>query len=342
MNISLSPEEIKALQVRHKKERDGRVRDRIKAVVLFAQGWSQVQIAQALMIRPETVHDHLEDFLKNKKLKPENGGSQSLLDACQTQAIIQHLEEHSYTKVSDICAYVRDVYGVQFTVSGMTKWLHHQEFSYKMPKGVPSKADAVKQAEFIAEYEDLRKTLSENEPIEFADGVHPTMATKISYGWIRKGKSKPIETTASRTRMNLFGSISLQTMQVTIDSYDTLNSQVLEEHFKKLRVKYPNASKIHLILDRGSYNTSKETAKFAEQYGITLHHLPAYSPNLNPIERLWKVMNEYVRNNRYFKSAKDFREEIMNFFENTWTEIQSSMNTRINDNFQTLKQASSS
>jgi len=342
MNISLTPEEIKALQVRHKKERDSRVCDRIKAVVLFAQGWSQVQIAQALMIRPETVHDHLEDFLKNKKLKPENGGSQSLLDASQTQALIQHLEEYSYTKVSDICVYVHDVYGVQFTVSGMTKWLHHQEFSYKKPKGVPSKADPVKQAEFIAKYQDLLKTLPDNEPIEFADGVHPTMATKISYGWIRTGKNKPIETTASRTRMNLFGSISLQTMQVTIDSYDTLNSQVLGEHFKKLRIKYPNASKIHLILDRGSYNTSKETAEFAEQYGITLHHLPAYSPNLNPIERLWKVMNEYARNNRYFKSAKDFREAVMNFFENTWTEIQSSMNTRINDNFQTLKQASSS
>jgi transposase len=32
---------------------------------------------------------------------------------------------------------------VQFTVSGMTKWLHHQEFSYKKPKGVPSKADPI-------------------------------------------------------------------------------------------------------------------------------------------------------------------------------------------------------
>jgi hypothetical protein len=48
-------------------------------------------------------------------------------------------------------------------------------------------------------------------------------------------------------------------------------------------------------------------------------------------------MNEYVHNNRYFKSAKDFREAVMNFFENTWTEIESAMNTRINDNFQTLK-----
>ncbi|MCK5818104.1 MAG: transposase, partial [Psychromonas sp.] len=42
-------------------------------------------------------------------------------------------------------------------------------------------------------------------------------------------------------------------------------------------------------------------------------YLPAYSPNLNPIERLWKVMNEHARNNKYFATAKDFRRSINNF-----------------------------
>jgi hypothetical protein len=31
----------------------------------------------------------------------------------------------------------------------------------------------------------------------------------------------------------------------------------MEEHFKKLRENYPKAAKIHLILDRGSYNIGK-------------------------------------------------------------------------------------
>ena len=37
--------------------------------------------------------------------------------------------------------------------------------------------------------------------ILFGDGVHPTMATKITYGWIRTGTRKPIATTSSRTRL---------------------------------------------------------------------------------------------------------------------------------------------
>ncbi len=131
-------------------------------------------------------------------------------------------------------------------------------------------------------------------------------------------------------------------MSVTIGSYETIDSLAMEGHFKKLKKKYPNAPKIHLILDRGPYNTSAETKEAAKKHGIILHYLPPYSPNLNPSERLWKVMNEHVRNNRFFHSAKEFRKAIMDFFEITWPKIAESMVDRINDNFETLKCTSSS
>ncbi len=44
--------------------------------------------------------------------------------------------------------------------------------------------------------------------------VHPTMATKVSCGWIKKGVDKPIEQTASRTRFNVVGAIELKSMSV--------------------------------------------------------------------------------------------------------------------------------
>jgi transposase len=342
MKIELTIEEKMNLERQHKLTRDCRIADRIKAVLLHSEGWSQVEISQALRIRPETVHDHLEDYKQSKKLKPENGGSDPHLSIEQTESLAKHLEAVTYLKVEEICAYVQKNYGVRFTVSGMTKWLHRQEFSYKKPKATPAKADLEKQAAFIKYYEDLLNTLSEDEPVEFGDGVHPTMATKVTYGWIRQGRKheKPIFTTASRTRLNLMGSINLETMEVTIGSYETIDSRAMEEHFKKLRGKYPHAPKIHLILDQGSYNTSAETKEAAKKNGIILHYLPPYSPNLNPSERLWKVMNERVRNNRFFKSAGEFKKAIMDFFDITWPQIAQDMVERINDNFQTLKQPS--
>jgi len=209
MQIELTNQEKQDLETQHKRARDSRIADRIKAVLLFNEGWSQVEISQALRIRPETVHDHLAAYRRSKKLKPENGGSESLMSKEQTAEILSYLDAHTFTTVSGICKYVKATYGVEYTVSGMTKWLHNNEFSYKKPKGTPAKADPEKQAAFIDYYENLLNSLPEDEPVEFGDGVHPTMATKITYGWIRIGTSKPILTTGSRTRINIGSSALL-------------------------------------------------------------------------------------------------------------------------------------
>jgi len=340
MKIELTAREKEELESQHSQERDRRVADRIKAVLLTAEGWTQKQIAQALRIRYETVQDHLNDYQNSKKLKPENGGSQSHLNSFQTSELIKHLEDNTYLRAELICAYVDHTFGVRFTASGMTKWLQRNNFSYKKPKGTPAKADPEKQVEFIGYYEDLLNTILEDEPVEFVDAVHPTMATKITYGWIRKGQDKLISTTASRTRLNLLGSINLESMDVTIAAHETIDSKAMERHFSALRKKYPKAPKIHVIADRGPYNTSRETKDAAEKYGIVLHHLPPYSPNLNPIERLWKIMNEVARNNRVFKTVADFRQSIDDFFLR-WPDIALSMVDRINDNFQVFNKVSS-
>ncbi len=71
----------------------------------------------------------------------------------------------------------------------MNKWLHRNGFTYKKPSGVPHKFSEEKQRQFIEYYEELKITVGD-EPVLFIDGVHPTQATKISYGWIRKGQKK--------------------------------------------------------------------------------------------------------------------------------------------------------
>lgn len=72
------------LETRHRRERDKRVCDRIKAVLLKSEGWPNRAIAQALRVREETVHQHLSDWLELEKLKPENGGSKSKLNLSQS------------------------------------------------------------------------------------------------------------------------------------------------------------------------------------------------------------------------------------------------------------------
>ena len=298
-------------------------------------------IAKALRLHETSVSRHLDQFLNSQKLTPENGGSESYLNDEQTQQLIEHLTEITYFHNHQICSYIDIKWGIQYTVSGLNKWLHQHGFSYKQSKGVPHKFDEELQAAFIEEYESLKTSVPNDEPILFMDAVHPTQATKLSCGWIRTGEDKVINTTGSRTRLNIMGAIRLGHLNETIMAqYQTINGESVVAFLGRVREQYQTSGAIHLVLDGASYHRSSDVKEKAESFNIVLHYLPPYSPNLNPIERLWKVMNEHARNNRYFATAKQFRREIADFFEHTLPAIGDTLNGRINDNFQTFKSAS--
>jgi len=201
---------------------------------------------------------------------------------------------------------------------------------------VPAKADIAKQEEFIEKYIELVADTPANEPILFIDSTHPTMATKVSCGWIRKGLDKPIGQTASRTRVKVMGAIELASMNIVSWHPEYVNAETTIEFFEQLKAAYPCAPSIHIFLDQSGYHRSLLVREKASSMNVVLHYLPPYSPNLNPIERLWKIMNEEVRNNVFFESAKHFRSAISEFFETKIPKIANSLRERINDNFQTI------
>ncbi len=256
--------------------------------------------------------------------------------------LIEHLAEKTYFHTHQIVTYVKAEFGIRYTVAGMNKWLHHQGFSYKKPKGVPHKFDPEMQQAFIEHYNETLRN-SKN-PVLFMDAVHPTQSTKLSYGWIRKGQDKVIETTGSRTRLNIIGALSLQNIGATVtETYDTINSESIVRFFWKLKKEhYLLEQKVHLVLDGAAYHQSEMVRNAAKVLNIELHYLPPYSPNLNPIERLWKVMNEYARNNIYFSSKAEFTTAINEFFNVMLPKVAGSLLSRITDNFQILKPAYSS
>lgn len=335
--LYLTVEEKAYLEREHALKENGKERDRIKAILLRSEGWTVPQISQALRLHQSTIIKHIEAYKTAGKLKNESGGSKSNLTDEQTQELIAHLEENTYAHNHQIVMYIKEHFGVTYTVAGMHKWLHRNGFSYKKPKGLPHKADAQLQQQFIEEYTQLKQEVGEEEPILFMDSVHPTQATKLTYGWIKTGKTKHVGTTASRTRLNIIGAIQLGAIAEAITSqYETINAESIMDFMAKIRSQYNIQKTIHLILDKAGYHRAFLVAECAEKLNIKLHFLPPYSPNLNPIERLWKVMNEQVRNNRFFKSAKDFKEAINGFFDHTLPRIGNDLGGRINDNFQVL------
>ena len=309
----LNTEERDKLKKLHKKERDGRVRDRIKAVLLYDKGWTLMQIAEALLLSDDAIRKHIKEYKFYKKLKPENGGSKEKLSFKQSEKLIKHLQSHTYLYTKDIVIYVKSSYGISYSISGMCYWLKRNGFSYKKPSIVPGKANKEIQKKWIDEYFKLKNNLKENETICFMDGVHPTHNTQLSYGWIKKGVRKEICSNTGRQRINISGAIDVIERKLHFQEDTMLNAETTISFLKKIEKAYPNKNKIYLFSDNARYYKNKAVQECLKQSKIELHHLPPYSPNLNPIERLWKWMKERVLYNTYYQEFDDFKLAVFGF-----------------------------
>lgn len=312
--IFLSDDERAQLRAQHKRERDKRICDRIKAVLLFDKGWSIAAIAEALLLSEDAVRKHITEYRESKKLKPENGGSDQKLSIEHSDQLEKHLRCHTYLYVKDIAAYVQSTWSVAYSVPGMRNWLQRHDFSYKKPALVPGKANEQQQREWLAGYEKLKQNLSADETICFMDGVHPTHNVQLAYGWIQKGERKEIPANSGRSRINLSGVIDVIDHKVLVQEDKMLNAEATVGFFRKIEEAYPEKNGIHLFCDNARYYRNKAVAEYLETSKIRLHFLPPYSPNLNPIERLWKWMKERVIYNTYYSEFEDFKLAVFGFF----------------------------
>ena len=310
----LSEQEKAQLRIKHKKERDGKVRDRIKAVLLSDEGWTPQQIAKVLLISDQAVRGHIEDYKSHRKLEPKSGGSIEKLSKRQSEQLESHLEKHTYLYIKDMMSYVQIEFGVTYTIPGLRNWLQRHGFSYKKPSIVPGKANKEQQEKWLKEYEKLRAKLPAGETICFIDGVHPTHNVQPAYGWIKKGVRKEIPANTGRARINLSGAIDVTSHKILIQEDQTLNAESTIEFFQKIEKAYPDKQKVHVFCDNAPYYRNKKVKKYLELSKIVLHFLPPYSPNLNPIERLWKWMKERVIYNTYYEHFEEFKGAIMGFF----------------------------
>jgi transposase len=311
----------------------------MKVVLLADQGESFAVIAKFLFIDEQTARRHLQDYFDDEKLGGSSGGSIGKLSPEQVTQLSASLIAGDVGSAQSVVQSVKVLFDVKFSLSGMTDWLKRNDFSFKKSQPAPAKADPIAQLAFIDTYRTLKGDLPEGEVLLFLDAAHPTMATKLGYGWSTKGERKIVATTAGKARVNVIGSLEPTTMKLIVTFPETVNSETLAEHFARLRRSYPRTrfDTLNIILDQGSYCVSKATLAQAVRLGIKLWHLPPYSPNLNLIERAWKVMNEQVRNNVYFPDAKTFTSTIKDFFLNRWRKLSKSLTARFADNFQVIQ-----
>jgi transposase len=150
---------------------------------------------------------------------------------------------------------------------------------------------------------------------------------------------KEICTNTGRQRLNLSGALDIITKKVFIKEDHTLNAVSTIDFLKSLEAAYPKMNKIHVFCDNARYYKNKEVMAYLTHAKIEMHFLPPYSPNLNPIERLWKLMNEKILYNKYYEKFNEFKNEVLGFLQSLSDpplELAGQLTTRLTDSFQTI------
>lgn len=134
--------------------------------------------------------------------------------------------------------------------------------------------------------------------------------------------------------LGALNSITHELVMVTNDTYITADSVCeLLRRIAKLNLGMP----ITLVLDNARYQKCNIVTALALQLKIDLLYLPAYSPNLNLIERLWKFVKKKVLYSKYYTNFSDFRGAITDCLSQTHTTHKAELDSLLTLNFQSFK-----
>jgi transposase len=199
-------------------------------------------------------------------------------------------------------AFIEDTFRKTFSLSGVRKLLKRLGFSFHKVSSFLFKAKRDKQEEFVRDYEqDKPKVESEGWRRYFIDGVHPLYGMGVLYYcWLPVGKRLELGVGGGRKRLNILGAFCPDDHEYIDRRYTdkNLTAQSVIELFEAMMQRHPRTKHFRIYLDNARYQHAKVLKAWVEQTkvdkGVTfdLKHLPAYSPNLNLIERLWKFVRK--------------------------------------------------
>ena len=146
--------------------------------------------------------------------------------------------------------------------------------------------------------------------ILFGDEVGFAQWGSLSYTWSLKGVQPTVQTSGIRKAYRVFGLFSpfegpFQGRLVTKGTLEKLNSESYQAFLEWVLGQIEGF--VILIQDNAPYHTSGKVQDFLRAHAdrLAVYQLPPYSPELNPIERVWKKAKKEGTHLRYFPTFAD-------------------------------------
>jgi transposase len=311
--IQLTPQQRNDLSDRRRHAQDRRIFQRLSAVLWSDDGRTREAIAELVGVSTRQVGQWLRIF-RNKGLEQlctlHYRGDPGCLRPAQVQRLKQEIATGAFHNAEQVRTWVLDTWGVAYSISGIKDLLRRIGASYHKVSGFFWKADVEEQKKFVRKYRRHKREAGPTTRRYFVDACHPVWGVDLLYScWLPVGQRYYVGVGNGRKRLNILGAYSPEDhdyVDLRLTKEDITGEQFVKL-LEKLLAKHPETEKFLLYLDNARYY-SKPVVKewLARHRQFRLVFLPAYSPNLNLIERLWKFLRKEALN-RWHKTFEAMR-----------------------------------
>ena len=151
----------------------------------------------------------------------------------------------------------------------------------------------------------------------FMDECHFQQHGSRLAAWFPREEKDPVTKHAPvRKKVGVIGAVRAEDGTLVTSEHDKFNALAIESFLTEL-VKYRDEHKTMIvILDNARFHHAKALSGWLEQHSKYFHldFLPPYSPELNPIERVWKLTRRLCTHNQYFEQLEELRQSVFTKF----------------------------
>jgi transposase len=335
MPLLLDSSERQEIQRRRRQTQEKRVAQRLSAVLWVTDGHTQHEVAELLGVTQRQVRKWLRLYrihgLDALCTLQYRGGIGQLRPA-QVEQLKTEVATGRFLSSQAICDWVQETFHVSYSPRGMRDLLHRVGVSYHKATGFFWKANPDKQETFLQTHARQKQEAEGRETRRyFVDACHPVWGVELLYCcWLLVGQRLLVGVGGGRKRLNILGAYCPDDHEY-LDlrlTRDNINSQQFINLLRLMRASHPETKKFILYLDNARYYHAEVVKDWLARHPeFHLEFLPAYSPNLNLIERLWQFLRKkaFTRWHKTFEAMQEAVSAVLDHLEDYQAELRTLM-----------------
>ena len=306
-----------------------RERERWHGLWLLAQGWSAIQVAEALDREPHTIGNWLANFRRGGAqglVFEQTGGSPPVLNwgqQNQLKSAVQNPPGEAGVELSNwnwkvVRQFLKQSFDLGLSRSSCLNYLHRLGFVLKRPKKRLLKAKDEARKAFVLQYRQIREEAQESgAKIFFVDEAHFRADADLRGKWVLKGEPALVDSTSPRwgEKACYYSGVCLEAGEVeAMEIAGNSNAETSTAFLRQLRKNHPGP--LVVIWDNGPAHRGEAIRSYltTPDLQLMLVALPAYSPDFNADEAVWDWAREEVTANECLGTKAQVQVKMNAFF----------------------------